>query len=51
MRPLLLITEYDGPTVFAQISVMRALNGHLERVSDPSRKNKHSGRRRLALDR
>jgi hypothetical protein len=30
--------------MFAQIGVMRALNRHVERVFDPSRKDKHWGR-------
>jgi hypothetical protein len=39
-----------GPTVFARIGVMRALNRHVERVFDPSRKDKHWGRRKLKRD-
>ncbi len=35
----------------ARIGVMRALNRHIERVFDLSRKEKHWGRRRLARDR
>jgi hypothetical protein len=37
--------------MFARIGVMRALNWHVERVFDPSRKDKHWGRRKLARDR
>jgi len=48
---LLLVAEHDGPTMFARIGVMRALNRHVERVFDPSRKDKHWGRRKLARDR
>jgi hypothetical protein len=44
MQALLLVAEHDGPTMFAQIGVMRALNRHVERVFDPSRKDKHWGR-------
>jgi hypothetical protein len=51
MAALLLVAEYDGPTMFARIGVMRALNRHVERVFDPSRKDKHWGRRKLARDR
>jgi hypothetical protein len=51
MAALLLVAEHDGPTMFARISVMRALNRHVERVFDPSRKEKHWGRRKLARDR
>jgi hypothetical protein len=32
-----------GPTMLARIGVMRALNRHVERVFDPSRKDKHWG--------
>jgi hypothetical protein len=51
MEALLLVAEHDGPTMFARIGVMRALSRHVERVFDPSRKDKHSGRRKLARDR
>jgi hypothetical protein len=36
---LLLVAEHGGPTMFARIGVMRALNRHVERVFDPARKN------------
>jgi hypothetical protein len=49
---LILVAENNGgPTMLARIGVMRALNRHVERVSDPSRKEKHWGRRKLARDR
>ena len=51
MQVLLLVAEHDGPTMFARIGVMRALNRHVERVFDPSRKDEHWGRRKLARDR
>lgn len=47
----LLVAEHDGPTMLARIGVMRALNRHVEGVSDPSRKDHHCGRRKLARDR
>jgi hypothetical protein len=50
MEALLLVVESGGPTMFARIGVMRALNRHVERVFDPSRKNPHWGRRKLARD-
>jgi hypothetical protein len=50
MQALLLVAEHDGPPMFARIGVMRALNRHVERVLDPSRKDKHWGRRKLARD-
>jgi hypothetical protein len=47
MKALLLVAESDGPTMFARIGVMRALNRRVERVFKPSRKAKHWGRRKL----
>jgi hypothetical protein len=38
MRALLLVAEHDGPAMFARIGVIRALNRHVERVFNPSRK-------------
>jgi hypothetical protein len=46
MEVLLLVAEPDGPPMFARIGVMRALNRHVERVFDPSRKDKHWGPRK-----
>jgi hypothetical protein len=40
-----------GPTMFARIGIMRALNRNVERVLDPSRKDHHWGKRKLARDR
>jgi hypothetical protein len=51
MEALLLVAEHKGPTMFARIAVMRALNRNLERVFDASRKDHHWGRRKLARDR
>jgi hypothetical protein len=51
MEALMLVAEHDGPTMFARIGVMRALNRHVERVFNPLRKDKHWGRRKLARDR
>jgi hypothetical protein len=34
----------------ARIGVMRAVNGHVERVFNPDRKDHHWGRRKLARD-
>ena len=50
MQALLLVAEQDGP-MFARIGIMRALNRHVERVFDHSRKDKHWGKRKLARDR
>jgi hypothetical protein len=38
---LLLVVKHNGPTMMARIGVMRALNRHVERVFDPSRKDTH----------
>jgi len=46
----MLAAELGGPTMFARIGVMRALNRRVERVFDSSRKDKHWGRRKLARD-
>ena len=36
--------------MFARIGVMRALNRHIERLFDASRKDHHWGRGKLATD-
>jgi hypothetical protein len=41
MEALILVAEKGGPTMFARIGVMPALNRHVERVFDPSRKAAH----------
>jgi hypothetical protein len=51
MQALMLVAEQDGPTMFARIGLMRALNRHVERVFDSSRKDHHWGKRKLARDR
>jgi hypothetical protein len=51
IEALMLVADRGGPTVFARIGVMRALNRHVERVFDSSRKGKHWGQRKLARDR
>ncbi len=50
MEALILVATSGGPTMFARIGVMRALNRHVEHVFDPSRKDKHWGRRKLKRD-
>jgi hypothetical protein len=45
MQVLLHVAEHDGPTMFARIGVMRALNRHVERVFDTSRKDTHNEKR------
>jgi hypothetical protein len=39
--------EGGGPIEFARIAVMQAINRHVGRVFDPSKKDKHWGRRKL----
>jgi hypothetical protein len=51
MEALILVATLGGPTMFARIGIMRALNGHVEREFDPSRKEKHWGRRKLVRNR
>jgi hypothetical protein len=50
MEALLLVAELGGPTMFARIGVMRALNRHVERVFNPDRKDTHWGKRKLKRD-
>jgi hypothetical protein len=51
MEALILVATLGGPTMFARIGIMRALNRHVERVFDRSRKETHWGKRKLARDR
>jgi hypothetical protein len=51
MEALILVATSGGPTVFARIGIMRALNRHVERVFNPDRKDHNWGRRKLARDR
>jgi hypothetical protein len=50
MEALILVATSGGPTMFARIGIMRALNRQVERVFNPDRKD-HWGRRKLARDR
>jgi hypothetical protein len=49
MEALILVATSGGPTMFARIGVVRALNRHVERVFDTSRKDHHC-RRKLKRD-
>jgi hypothetical protein len=40
MEALLLVAELGGPTMFARIGTVRALNRHVERVLNPDRKTR-----------
>jgi hypothetical protein len=51
MESLLLVVELGGPTMIGRIAVMRALNRHVERVFDPTRKDPRWGKRKLARER
>jgi hypothetical protein len=51
VEAMLLVVEHNGPTMMAHIGFMRALNRHVEREFDPSHKDPHWGRRKLARDR
>jgi hypothetical protein len=48
---MLVATSGSGPTMLARIGIMQALNRHVERVFNPSRKETHWGRRKLVRDR
>ena len=50
MEALILVATLGGPTMFARIGVMRALNRRVERVFNPNRKDPHWGRRKLRRD-
>ncbi len=51
MEALILVATAGGPTMFARIGIMRALNRHVARVFNPDRKDHLWGRRKLARDR
>jgi hypothetical protein len=40
VEALILVAEKDGPTMFARIGIVRALNRHVERAFDPTRKSR-----------
>jgi hypothetical protein len=42
MQALLLVVEQNGPTMFARVGVMRALNRHVERVFCSRQIRRHS---------
>jgi hypothetical protein len=51
MEALILVATSGGPTMFARIGIMRALNRDHVREFNPSRNEHHWGRRKLARDR
>lgn len=51
IEALIMAAEDRGPLMHAHVGMMRALNRHVERVFDPSRKDTHCGKRKLVRDR
>jgi len=50
VEDLLLVVELSGPTMMARIGMLRALNRHLVREFNSSRKDTHWGKRKLKRD-
>ena len=50
MEALILVATLGGPTMFARIGVMRALNRLVERAFNPDRKDNHWAKRKLKRD-
>jgi hypothetical protein len=50
MEALILVATLGGPTMFARIGVVRALNRHVVREFNPDRKDTHWGKRKLKRD-
>jgi hypothetical protein len=50
MEALILVATRGGPTMFARIGVMRALNRHVVREFNPDRKDTYWGKRKLKRD-
>ncbi|UEM17612.1 hypothetical protein J4G43_030105 [Bradyrhizobium barranii subsp. barranii] len=50
IQALILVAEGGGPTMFARIGVMRALNRHHVPEFNPKGKEPHWGRRKLKRD-
>ena len=50
MEALILVATSGGPTMFARIGVMRALNRHVVREFNPSRKDTRWAKRKLKRD-
>jgi hypothetical protein len=50
MEALILVAEGGGPTMFARIGVVRALNRHHVPEFNPKGKEPHWGRRKLKRD-
>jgi hypothetical protein len=50
VEALILVAETDGPTMFARIGEMQAINRHTPEEFDPKRKSPHWGKRKLKRD-
>jgi hypothetical protein len=50
VEALILVAETDGPTMFARIGGMQAINRHTPEEFDPKRKSPHWGKRKLKRD-
>jgi hypothetical protein len=50
VEALLLVVELNGPTMMARIGILRALNRHVERTFNSSRKDTHWGKHKLKRD-
>lgn len=50
MVALMLVVTLGGPTMFARIGIMQALNRHHVREFDPKHKEPHWGRRKPKRD-
>jgi hypothetical protein len=50
IETLILVVKLGGPTLFARIGVMRALNRHVERMFNHDRKDPHWGRQKPTRD-
>jgi hypothetical protein len=50
IEALILVADLNGPTMFARIGVVRALNRGQVREFNPARKDHHWGKRKLKRD-
>jgi hypothetical protein len=50
MFALMLVVDLNGPTMFARIGIVRALNRNVERMFNTDRKDKHWGKRKIKRD-
>jgi hypothetical protein len=50
IEALILVADLNGPTMFARIGVMKALNRGRVREFNPARKDTHWGKRKLKRD-